>query len=152
MTRPPVREAVEGSMPRLKGDLARLVGIPSVSAPGYPESTHGPLLEAYEAVAELFRDAGVGDVRPLELPGTAPIVTGEIPAPDGAPTVLLYSHYDVVPAGDEALWVSPPFEATERDGAIYGRGTADTKANILAHVGALRAWGGKPPIGTKVFT
>jgi acetylornithine deacetylase/succinyl-diaminopimelate desuccinylase-like protein len=151
MTRPPVREAVEALMPRLKDDLARLVAIPSVSAPGYPPSTHGPLLEAYEAVAELFRDAGVGDVRPLELPDTAPIVTGEIPAPDGAPTLLLYSHYDVVPAGDEALWASPPFEATERDGAIFGRGTADTKANILVHSGALRAWGGKPPVGVKLL-
>jgi acetylornithine deacetylase/succinyl-diaminopimelate desuccinylase-like protein len=138
-------------MPRLEDDLGRLVAIPSVSAPGYPESTHGPLLEAYGAVAELFRDAGVRDVRPLELPGTAPIVTGEIPAPAGAPTVLLYSHYDVVPAGDESLWASPPFEATERDGAIFGRGTADTKANILVHVGALRAFGGKPPVGIKLL-
>jgi cysteinylglycine-S-conjugate dipeptidase len=151
MTRPPVREAVVGLMPRLKDDLARLVAIPSVSAPGYPESTHGPLLEAYETVAELLRDAGVRDVRPLELPDTAPIVMGEIPAPEGAPIVLLYSHYDIVPAGDEALWTSPPFEATERDGAIFGRGTADTKSNILVHVGALRAWGGKPPVGIKLL-
>jgi len=151
VTQPPVREVVEGLMPRLKDDLARLVAIPSVSAPGYPESTHGPLLAAYEAVAELFREAGVRDVRPLELPDTAPIVTGEIPAPEGAPTVLLYSHYDVVPAGEEALWASPPFEATERDGAIFGRGTADTKANILVHVGALRAWGGTPPVGIKLL-
>jgi cysteinylglycine-S-conjugate dipeptidase len=151
MIRPNMRDAVDGLMPRLKDDLARLVAIPSVSAPGYPEATHGPLLEAYELVAELFRNAGVQNVRPLELPDTAPIVTGEIPAPDGAPTVLLYSHYDVVPAGDEALWASPPFEATERDGAIFGRGTADTKSNILAHVGALRAWGGKPPVGIKLL-
>jgi acetylornithine deacetylase/succinyl-diaminopimelate desuccinylase-like protein len=151
MIRPDMRDTVDRLMPRLKDDLGRLVAIPSVSAPGYPESTHGPLLEAYEAVAELFRDAGVRGVRPLELPGTAPIVTGEIPAPDGAPTVLLYSHYDVVGAGDESAWDSPPFEATERDGAIFGRGTADTKSNILAHVGALRAWGGNPPVGVKLL-
>ena len=78
------------------------------------------------------------------------MLTGEIPAPDGAPTVLLYSHYDVVPAGDEALWTSPPFVPVERDGAIYGRGSADSKANIIAHVGALRAWDGKPPVGIKL--
>ena len=78
------------------------------------------------------------------------MVTGEIPAPAGAPTVLLYSHYDVVPVGDESKWESPPFEATERDGAIYGRGSADTKSNILMHVGALRAWDGKPPVGIKI--
>jgi acetylornithine deacetylase/succinyl-diaminopimelate desuccinylase-like protein len=138
-------------LPELKGDLARLVAIPSVSAPGFPEATHGPLLEAYEAVAALFRDAGVEDSGPLELPRTAPIVVGEIPGPEGAPTVLLYSHYDVVPAGDESAWDSPPFEATERDGAIYGRGAADTKSNILVHVGALRAWNGRPPVGVKLL-
>jgi acetylornithine deacetylase/succinyl-diaminopimelate desuccinylase-like protein len=137
-------------MPQLKSDLARLVAIPSISAPNYPEETHGPLLEAYEAVAELCRDAGARILEPLELPGTAPVVMAEIPAPDGAPTVLLYSHYDVVPVGDESKWESPPFEATERDDAIYGRGTADTKSNILMHIGALRAWDGKPPVGIKI--
>ena len=144
-------ETVRGSMTQLRSELARLVAIPSVSAPGFPEETHGPLLEMYAAVADLFGAAGVERVEALELPDTAPIVTGEIPAPGGAPTVLLYSHYDVVPAGDEAAWESPPFEATERDGAIYGRGTADTKSNILVHVGALRAWGGKPPVGVKLL-
>ena len=55
-----------------------------------------------------------------------------------------------MPAGDEAHWDSPPFEPTERDGAIYGRGAADTKSNILMHVGALRAWGGRPPVGIRL--
>jgi acetylornithine deacetylase/succinyl-diaminopimelate desuccinylase-like protein len=137
-------------MPQLKSDLARLVAVPSISAQGYPESTRPALLEAYEDVVELCRDAGVRILEPLELPGTAPVVMGEIPPPDGAPTVLLYSHYDVVPVGDESKWQSPPFEATELDGAIYGRGTADTKSNILMHVGALRAWDGRPPVGIKV--
>ena len=143
-------QLVESSMAELKADLARLVAIPSVSAPGFPEETHGALLEMHEAVAGLFRAAGL-DVGTFELPGTAPIVTGEVPAPDGAPTVLLYSHYDVVPAGDESAWDSPPYEATARDGAIYGRGTADTKSNILVHVGALGAWEGKPPVGVKLL-
>src|SRR5262245_42726535 len=137
-------------MPRLKSDLARLVAIPSISAPNHPEETHGPLREAYDEVAMLFHDAGVTILDPLELPHTAPVLVGEIPAPEGAPTVLLYSHYDVVPVGDESKWQSPPFEATELDGAIYGRGAADTKSNILMHVGALRAWEGRPPVGIKV--
>src|SRR5262245_46497193 len=137
-------------MPQLKSDLARLVAIPSVSAPNYPPETHAVLADAYAAVAELFRDAGVRILEPLVLPGTAPVVMGEIPGPDGAPTVLLYSHYDVVPVGDESKWESPPFEASERDGAIYGRGTADTKSNILMHIGALRAWGGEPPVGIRI--
>ncbi|WP_414653079.1 M20/M25/M40 family metallo-hydrolase [Gaiella sp.] len=138
-------------MPQLKEELAALVAIPSISEWGFPEHTRAALLEAHQAVVDLLRDAGVQSFTSLELPGTAPVITGEIPGPEGAPTVLLYSHYDVVPAGEEALWTSPPFEATERDGAIYGRGTADTKANILVHVGALRAWGGRPPVGIKLL-
>ncbi|MGH3023316.1 MAG: M20/M25/M40 family metallo-hydrolase [Gaiellaceae bacterium] len=143
-------EVVQAAMPRLRDELAQLVAIPSISAPGFPEPRQ-PLREAYEAILALLRDAGVEKLGALELPDTAPIVTGEIPAPEGAPTVLLYGHYDVVPAGDEAKWESSPFEATERDGAIYGRGTADSKSNILVHVGALRAWEGKPPVGIKVL-
>jgi len=140
-------DRIDGLMPQLRSDLDDLVRIPSVSGAGRPE---GPILEAYELVARLFADAGLQDVRSLDLPDTSPILIGEIPAPAGAPTVLLYSHYDVVPAGDEAKWDTPPFEATERDGAVFGRGTADTKSNILAHVGALRAWDGRPPVGIKV--
>jgi acetylornithine deacetylase/succinyl-diaminopimelate desuccinylase-like protein len=143
---PDVRAAVAELLPALRVDLEALVRIPSVSVPGEV----GPeLLEAFEATSRLFADAGVSVGR-LDLPDTAPVVVGEIPAPPGAPTVLLYSHYDVVPAGDEALWDSPPFEPTERDGALYGRGAADTKSNILMHVGALRAWGGRPPVGVRL--
>jgi cysteinylglycine-S-conjugate dipeptidase len=144
-------ETVGVLIPQLKADLARLVAIPSVSAPGFPEETRPALLDAHKAIAELLREAGVGTLGALELPDTAPVVTGEIPGPAGAPTVLLYGHYDVVPAGDESKWDSPPFEASERDGAIYGRGTADSKSNILVHVGALRAWEGKPPVGVKIL-
>jgi acetylornithine deacetylase/succinyl-diaminopimelate desuccinylase-like protein len=138
-------------MPQLKEDLARLVAIPSVSEWGFPEHTRPALLQAHQAVVELFRDAGVQDFTSIELEGTAPVITGEIPGPEGAPTVLLYSHYDVVPASDEKLWTTPPFEATEHDGAIFGRGAADTKSNILVHVGALRAFGGRPPVGIKLL-
>ena len=136
-------------MPQLREELAELVAIPSISALGYPEETRAEILRAHDAVAGLFRGVGV-DVSVLELPETAPIVIGEIPAPPGAPTVLLYSHYDVVPVGEEAKWESPPFQATERDGALFGRGTADTKSNIVMHVGALRAWNGRPPVGIKI--
>lgn len=146
-----ISEAVPSLMPQLKDELARLVAIPGVSAWDFPEETRPALQETYDAVLALFRDVGVQNTAALELPNTAPVVTGEIPAPDGAPTVLLYGHYDVVAAGDESQWESPPFEAIERDGAIYGRGTADSKSNILAHVGALRAWEGRPPIGVKLL-
>lgn len=142
----PAAERVRALMPGMRRDLDDLVRIPSVSGPGRPQ---GPIREAHDLVARLFREAGVA-VRTLDLSGTNPVVIGEIPPPPGAPTVLLYSHYDVVPPGDEAAWRSPPFEPTERDGAVFGRGAADTKSNIVAHLGALRAWGGRPPVGVKV--
>lgn len=140
---------VSGLMPQLTEELGRLVAIPSVSVAGYPEATRPALLEARDLVARLFEDAGC-EVGSLELPGTAPIVVGGIPAPAEAPTVLLYGHYDVVAPGDESAWHTRPFEPVVKDGALYGRGAADTKSNILAHVGALRAWDGRPPVGVKL--
>ena len=147
----PTVESIATLMPQLQDDLVRLVAIPSVSEPNFPEHTRPALLETYEAILGLLRDVGVAKLGALELPDTAPVLTGEIPGPDGAPTVLLYGHYDVVPAGDEEKWESPPFEATERDGAIFGRGAADSKSNVLVHVGALRAWDGRPPVGVKIL-
>ena len=137
---------VKDLMPQLEAELAGLVAIPSVSVPGQIDQ---PLLDAFEMTSELFAGAGV-QVSKLELPNTAPVITGEIPAPPGAPTVLLYSHYDVVGAGDESNWTSAPFELRRDGDALYGRGAADTKSNILMHVGALRAWNGKPPVGIKL--
>ena len=143
-------ESVAELMPRLKDDLARLVAIPSISAAGYPETTRPPLLAAYEDVIELFRDAGVQNLGSLDLPDTAPVVTGEIPAPRGRADRTALQPLRRRARRGRGEWESPPFEAVERDGAIYGRGSADTKANILVHVGALRAWDGKPPVGIKI--
>ena len=145
----PSRDAISALMPQLKLDLTRLVAIPSISKLGFPEETRPALLETRDVIVERLGDLGVR-LDMLELPGTAPVILGELPGPAGAPTVLLYGHYDVVPVGDESKWDSPPFEATERDGAIYGRGSADSKSNILKHVGALQAWEGKPPVGIKI--
>lgn len=141
---------VSALMPQLTTQLSELIAIPSVSEVNYPEHTRAELLRARDYIAGLLADAGCTTIDNLELPDTAPIIVAEIPAPPGAPTVLLYSHYDVVPAGDESLWDTPPFEPTLRDGALYGRGAGDTKSNIAAIVGALRAWDGKPPVGIKV--
>ena len=142
-------ETVKRLMPDLKAKLAQLVAIPSISSPGFPEPRQ-PLVDAYELVVALLRDAGVERLDTLSLPGTAPVVVGSIPPPAGAPTVLLYGHYDVVPAGEESEWDSPPFVPTERDGAMFGRGAADSKSNVMVHVGALRAYGGRPPVGIKL--
>jgi acetylornithine deacetylase/succinyl-diaminopimelate desuccinylase-like protein len=142
-----IRERVEADMPRLRTELEDLVRIPSVSG---PDQDDAQIRRAYEMLVELFAGAGLQSIRSLDLPASNPILLGEIPAPDGAPTVLLYSHYDVVAAGDESKWDSPPFEPTERGGALFGRGTADTKSNVMVHVGALRAFAGRPPVGIKV--
>ena len=135
-------------MPALVEDLKRLVRIPSVATAGFPTE---PLFEAHDLVVDLVRGAGVEQVERLEIPGkSAPVIIATAPGPPGSPTVLLYTHYDVVPAGDESLWDTAPFEPAERDGAIYGRGTADSKANILSIIGALRVYDGKPPVTVKL--
>ncbi len=142
----PLAKAVRKLMPELEADLARLIRIPSVAFPGFPEE---PVIECHDAVVELLKRAGVQKIEALKLPDVPPVIIADIPAPKGAPTVLLYSHYDVVPMGDESAWDTPCFDAVEKEGAIYGRGTADAKGNLMALIGAIRAWNGKPPVGIR---
>ncbi len=128
--------------------LSDLVRIPSVSATGYPPE---PMRQSAEAVASLLTKSGFGDVRLLELEGAHPAVFGHIPAPDGAPTVLLYAHHDVQPPGPAEEWTTGPFEPFVADGRLYGRGTSDDKGGLIMHLGAIRAHDGRPPVGVKVF-
>ncbi|BBX71589.1 M20/M25/M40 family metallo-hydrolase [Mycolicibacterium psychrotolerans] len=144
-----VAHRVSDLMPSLIDALTSLVRIPSIATAGFPPE---PLFEAHDAVVELLRQAGVEHVDDLHIEGkTAPVIVATVPGPADAPTVLLYSHYDVVPADDENLWTTPPFEPTLRDGALYGRGTADSKANIVSIIGALRYYRGTPPVTVKVI-
>jgi acetylornithine deacetylase/succinyl-diaminopimelate desuccinylase-like protein len=139
---------VEALMPWVVDGLCDLVRIPSVATEGFPPE---PVLSAHDAVVRLLREAGVEQIDDLAIEGkTGPVVVGTVPGPPGAPTVLLYSHYDVVPAGDESLWDTPPFEPVEKDGAIYGRGTADSKANIMGILAALRVFDGRPPVTVRI--
>ena len=148
-----LREAIDGVFPGVRTDLEALVRIPSISAPGFDAAR---LREAAEAVKALLEGVGA-TTRLLEIDGAPSAVLGEIAAPPGAPTVLLYAHYDVQPTGNDADWSSPPFEPVERDGRLYGRGASDDKSGIATHLGALRAHaalaeqGGRPPVGVKVF-
>lgn len=128
--------------------LEDLVRIPSVSAAGFDPAE---VRRSAEAVASVLRAEGLENVQLLEAADAHPAVFGEIPAPQGAPTVLLYAHHDVQPPGPDSQWSSAPFEPRERDGRLYGRGTSDDKAGIALHVGALRAHNGVPPVGVKVF-
>ncbi|MFF4182981.1 M20/M25/M40 family metallo-hydrolase [Streptomyces sp. NPDC001691] len=143
-----LRARVDALMDGLRADLERLARIPSIAFPGFPPE---PVRQAHDLVVELLRGAGVERIERLDLPGTAPVVYAEIPPPHpAAPTVLLYGHYDVQPPGDPALWLSPPFEPTPVEGGLRARGIADDKANVLVHVGMLRAYGGRPPTGIKI--
>ena len=143
-----LREATEEAWPKVRSDLERLVRIPSLSI---PEADPANVRRSAEATAEILEGCGIGGVRFLELDGAHPAVYGELKGPAGAPTVLLYAHHDVQPPGDEADWESPPFEPTERNGRIYGRGSCDDKAGVVLHESTLLAHGGKPPVGVKVF-
>lgn len=140
-------ERVREVLPSVRRDLEDLVRIESVWAdPARRDEVH----RSAQAVVNLLSQAGFDDVG-IVSEGGAPAVIARYPAPPGAPTVLLYAHHDVQPEGDRAQWASPPFEPTERDGRLYGRGTADDKAGIATHLAAFRAHGGKPPVGVTVF-
>ncbi|WP_432562846.1 dipeptidase [Kineococcus sp. SYSU DK003] len=139
-----------------RADLEALVRIPSVSARAFDQAH---VAASAQAVAELLRGAGLPQVDVVTTRAgdseSAPAVIGHRPAPAGAPTVLLYAHHDVQPPGREEDWSSAPFEPTERDGRLFGRGAADDKAGVMAHVHALRTllplWGPGDGVGVTVF-
>lgn len=142
---------VRDLMPGVRADLERLVAIPSIAFPGFPEE---PVRAVADLTLEILREAGLHTAELVEIPGAPPAVFGQLPGPEGAPTVLLYAHYDVQPAGDEAAWTTPPFAPQERGGRLYGRGTADDKGGVVLHAGVLRALladGGKLPVTLKVI-
>jgi len=130
-------------VPSALADLGSLVRIPSIAFPGFDRAQ---VQRSAEAVKALLDGIGVFDrveVKTATIPGTGeegmPAVLATRAARNGRPTILLYAHHDVQPTGDDGLWESAPFEPTLRDGRLYGRGAADDKAGVMAHVGALRA-------------
>jgi acetylornithine deacetylase/succinyl-diaminopimelate desuccinylase-like protein len=153
-----VRAAVDAGFPSTIADLARLVRIPSVSWPAF-DAAH--VAESAEAVAELLRGTGVFELvevrRALVADGSEhgqPAVVAHRPARNDRPTVLLYAHHDVQPPGKDEDWETPPFEPTQRGDRLHGRGAADDKAGVMAHVGAIRAFAeaaGDFDLGIAVF-
>lgn len=126
---------VEENRERFLAELGELIAIPSISTdPGHKVDV--------ERCAEWLRAhlAGLG-MKGTEIFSTAghPVVYGEWLKEPGRPTLLLYGHYDVQPVDPVALWTSPPFEATVRDGRLYGRGTADDKGQFFIHLKAIEA-------------
>ncbi|HEX7462336.1 MAG TPA: M20/M25/M40 family metallo-hydrolase, partial [Dermatophilaceae bacterium] len=141
-----LRTKVSELLPTLRQDLEALTRIPSVSLAAFDQAQ---VEASAEAVAELLRAEGL-EVEIIRE-GGRPAVIGHLDGPEGAPTVMLYAHHDVQPAGAESEWDSPPFEPTEREGRVYARGIADDKAGIMAHIAALRAHSGAMPVGVIVF-
>ena len=120
---------------RIHAELFDFLRIPSVSA----RSEHNAdVARAADWVAKSLRGAGL-EAKIHQTKGH-PVVVGEWrKAGAGAPTILVYGHYDVQPAEPLELWHSPPFEPTIRDGRIYARGSVDDKGQLFLHVKALEA-------------
>jgi cysteinylglycine-S-conjugate dipeptidase len=138
-----LRTAVEAALPVTVAELCALVRIPSVSWEAFDPAR---VLDSATAVAALASGLGVFDsvqVARATIPGGAelgqPAVLARRAARNSRPTVLLYAHHDVQPPGQDLDWESKPFEPTVRGNRLYGRGAADDKAGVMAHIAAIRA-------------
>ncbi|WP_438489044.1 dipeptidase [Streptomyces sp. S186] len=151
MSDSPLAQTVAALQPRARAELTELVAFKSVA--DFAQFPKSESEGAARWVADALRAEGFQDVALLDTPDGTQSVYGHLPGPAGAPTVLLYAHYDVQPPLDEAAWDSPPFELTERDGRWYGRGTADCKGGVIMHLTALRALKehGGVPVNIKVI-
>jgi len=136
-----VRANVEAEFSQRIAALGQLVRIPGIAWDAFDPKD---LDRSAEAVAELFRQTGVFETVEIKTatvdgkPG-APAVLASRPAKNGRPHILLYAHHDVQPPGDDSVWETPAFEPTTKDGRIYGRGAADDKAGVIAHLAAIEA-------------
>lgn len=134
-----LRPLVAAQMAQARADLATLVALPSVHGTE-PEAC----TQAAETVVELLAGLGIPgigreQIQQIETSDGSTTIVAHRDAEAGKPTVLLYSHYDVQPAGDPEKWTASPWKLTEREGRWYGRGAADCKGNFVVHLASLRA-------------
>ena len=136
-------DAVQAGLPRAIADLSDLVRIPSVSWDGFDPAHVADSAAAVKALLEglgVFETVEISQARNATGEGLGqPAVLASRPARNGKPTILLYAHHDVQPPGKDEDWESSPFEPTVRGDRIYGRGAADDKAGVMAHVASIRA-------------
>ncbi len=143
-----VIESIERGKARAVGILQDLLKIPSVST---DPDRRSDVRRAAEFLALRFREAGLPKVEIVPTEGH-PIVLAEWIGEPGAPTLLVYGHYDVQPPGDLTKWTTPPFEPRVRDGKLYARGSTDDKGQLLTHVFAAEAHlraNGRLPVNVK---
>ena len=127
-----IRNYIQDEMPRIREEWASLIRIPSISC---KEEHKSDMLRCAERWCELLLAAGAHHAEVMASEGN-PMVYGEYHVSDGAPTVLVYGHYDVMPAEPLELWKSNPFEPEVRDGRLYARGADDDKGQSLIQVKA----------------
>jgi acetylornithine deacetylase/succinyl-diaminopimelate desuccinylase-like protein len=131
----PLVDFINGSRHRYISELKQFLGMPSVSA---LQQRAADVRRCAEWTAKEMQQIGLEHVELFNTPGH-PIVYGDWLRAAGAPTILIYGHYDVQPTDLIDLWESPPFEATERNGEIYARGAADDKGQVFMHLKAIEA-------------
>ena len=127
-----IRKYIQEEMPRIREEWASLIRIPSISC---KEEHKADMLRCAERWRELLLAAGAQHAEVMPSEGN-PMVYGEYHVADDAPTVLVYGHYDVMPAEPLELWKSNPFEPDVRDGRLYARGADDDKGQSLIQVKA----------------
>ncbi len=136
---------------QFRQELHEMLRIPSLSAD--PAHT-GDVRRMAEWLADHFNSLGLDKVAVMETAGH-PVVYGEwTGAGPDKPTVLVYGHYDVVPAQMEDGWHTDPFEPVEKDGKIYARGATDDKGQLFIHVKALESYlqtAGRAPVNVKML-
>jgi acetylornithine deacetylase/succinyl-diaminopimelate desuccinylase-like protein len=138
---PAASQFVANNFGNLKETLISLAKIPGIAWEAFDENE---LERSAQAVAKLFSETQLFDfvdIRRASANGKpgAPAVVAKRAAKNGKPQILLYAHHDVQPPGDETVWQTNPFEPTEKDGRLYGRGAADDKAGIVTHLAAVKA-------------
>ncbi|MFA5987411.1 MAG: M20/M25/M40 family metallo-hydrolase [Candidatus Paceibacterota bacterium] len=132
-------------------ELKSLVRIKSISAPGFD---HKEVSSCAAAIMHQLKEIGMKSVEILDVPGAHPYVFAEWKEKKNTPTVILYSHYDVQPTGDLKKWKTDPFEPTSVGERLFGRGSADDKAGIVANIAALASYlkpCGELPVNVKVI-
>lgn len=145
-----ISSRVDDAMPAILDELKEFVAIASISASSFDQNT---LKESAAWIASRVEKLGL-DTEVIQIETEdglvgRPAILASRPAEPGKPTVLLYAHHDVQPVGELSEWDSEPFVAVERDGRLYGRGTADDKAGVLVHLAAIEA--AEPGVGIRLF-